>query len=240
MKKLAFLLTAALFTSAAHGKMFSNSYVSFQLPDNWSCKVSGTEWVCRSANNEQAKQAIIVFTAKEVGPNDNFAYYNQYLKSSKTPKHRDGTVATASKVQHLKTVSIGNSQWLDSLHLGSLLPNFYSRYLVTIKGRIAVLVTFSAKKEVYTQYSRNFFESINSLKVTAPDFKMPVNGGAGDGSLNGDDPMNAGPDWGEGTGGDDSLANANAEGGQNSNLLIYGIALLLMGAAGFFLLRTKK
>ncbi len=235
MKKLTLSLAVVLITSSAYAKMFSNSYVSFQLPDNWSCKSSGTEWVCRSANNEQAKQAIIVFTAKEVGPNDNYAYYNQYLKSPKTPKHRDGTVATASKVQHLKTVSIGNSQWLDSLHMGSLLPNFYSRYLVTIKGRIAVLVTFSAKKEVYTQYSRNFFESINSLKVTAPDFKMPM---AGANAPIEEDPM-AGPDWGDGSDGDINV-NAETGSGQNSNLMIYGIALLLMGLSGFFLLRKKR
>lgn len=237
MQKFALTLLISVFTFSAHGKMFSNSYVSFQLPDNWSCKVNGTEWVCRSANNEQAKQAIIVFTAKEVGPNDNFAYYNQYLKAPKTPKHRDGTVSTASKVQHLKTVSIGNSQWLDSLHLGSLLPNFYSRYLVTIKGRVAVLVTFSAKKEVYTQYSRNFFESINSLKVTAPDFKIPIAGANNtDGSLNGSDPMQAGPEWN-----DEGDPNLNVEGGgKSSNLPIYGVALLLMGTAAFFLLRRKK
>jgi LPXTG-motif cell wall-anchored protein len=237
MKKLTLHFMILTFTFSAQAKMFSNSYVSFQLPDNWSCKQNNTEWVCRSANNEQAKQAIIVFTAKEVGPNDNFAYYNQYLKSPKTPRHRDGTVSTASKVQHLKTVNIGNSQWIDALHLGSLLPNFYSRYLITIKGRVSVLVTFSAKKEVYTQYSRNFFESINSLKVTAPDFKIPIaNSNHVDGGLNGGDPMDSGPDWSDTEG----SINVTDNGEKSSNLPIYGVALLLIGAAAFFLLRRKK
>lgn len=223
----------------AFAKVFSNSYVSFQLPPNWSCKVAGTEWVCRSSNNEQAKQAIIVLTAKEVGPNDNFAYYNQYLKVSKTPKNRDGTVATASKVQHLKTLQIANHPWVDGLHLGSLLPNFYSRYLVTIKEKIAVLVTFSAKKEFYTLYSPHFFEAINSLRVTATAGNKRMSGIKGPGEELGQ--LNVDMDSDSWTGEDATLnADANAGGGSNSNMMIYGAALLLIGGASFILIRKNR
>lgn len=229
----------ALSCAFAHGKQFSNSYVSFNLPPNWNCKVAGTEWVCRSSNNDQAKQAIIVLTSKEVGPNDNFAYYNQYLKVPKTPKHRDGTVATSSKVQHLKTLQIGNHPWVDGLHLGSLLPNFYSRYLVTIKEKIAVLVTFSAKKEYYTLYSRAFFEAINSLRVTATAGKRitdrirGANEPLGGIEISPDDAV-----WeGEGAGMDGGSGSGS---GKNSNMLLYGAALLLIGGASFFLIKRRR
>jgi hypothetical protein len=227
-----------LIASLAEAKTFSNSYISFELPPNWSCKVAGTEWVCRSSNAEQARQAIIVLTAKEVGPNDTFAYYNQYLKTPKTPKNRDGTVATQSKVQHLNTIQIANHSWVDGLHLGSLLPNFYSRYLVTIKNKIAVLVTFSAKKEFYTQYSKHFFDAINSLRVNAQSQTDPGNirkagdefiGAIGDQM---DDGWNAS---------DEALANANgASGGSGNNIWLYGIALILAGAGAFFMLKRNK
>ncbi|MCB9072392.1 MAG: LPXTG cell wall anchor domain-containing protein [Bdellovibrionaceae bacterium] len=227
-------------TSVAHGKVFSNSYVSFQLPANWDCKVAGTEWVCRSSNNDQARQAIIVLTAKEVGPNDNFAYYNQYLRAAKTPKHRDGTVATASKVQHLNTVQIANQPWADALHLGSLLPNFYSRYLVTIKDKIAILVTFTAKKEYYTRYSRQFFDAINSLRVTATSNKKIGNIKGSHEALG----VNIDPDtmntegWGESAGD----INVNGTGGtsKKSNLWLYGLALLMAAGGAFFLIKKKK
>lgn len=239
MTKLSLFTLIVFGFTFAQAKVFSNSYVSFQLPPNWTCKVAGTEWVCRSSNNEQAKQAIIVLTAKEVGPNDNFAYYNQYLKVPKTPKNRDGTVATASKVQHLKTLQIANHPWVDGLHLGSLLPNFYSRYLVTIKEKIAVLVTFSAKKEFYTLYSPHFFAAINSLRVTATANNKHGGGIKGPGEELGQLNVDMDSDtWGAD---DASLsADSNSGKGSNSNLMIYGAALLLIGGAAFVLIRRRR
>lgn len=233
MKKLIFVLLS-VFVFSAHAKLFTNSYVSFQLPPNWECKVAGTEWVCRSSNAEQARQAIIVLTAKEVGPNDNFAYYNQYLKAPKTPKHRDGTVATQSKVQHLNTIQIANHPWVDGLHLGSLLPNFYSRYLVTIKSKIAILVTFSAKKEFYTQYSKQFFDAINSLKVTAQ-----TGGDMGNIRKAGDEFIGSVPDhMDEGWSGEEGITSESSEKG--NNMWVYGLALILAGAGVFFMLKRSR
>ena len=54
------------------------------------------------------------------------------------------------------------------MHLGSEIPNYYTRYLAAVKGRVAVLVTFSAHKKYYTKYSGQFFEAIKTLRVTEP------------------------------------------------------------------------
>jgi hypothetical protein len=169
-----------------------------------------------------------------VGPNDNFAYYNQYLKTPKTPKHRDGTVATQSKVQHINTIQIANHPWVDGLHLGSLLPNFYSRYLVTVKSKIAVLVTFSAKKEFYTLYSKQFFDAINSLKVNEQA------AGAASGSLRkaGDEFMGSASDQMED--GWESEENVVKTPSGGSNAWIYGLALILAAAGVFFILKRSK
>jgi hypothetical protein len=238
MKKIIIFATLQLFCFTTHAKLFSNSYVSFQLPPNWSCKVTGTEWTCKSSNSEQARQAIIVLTAKEMGPNDNFAYYNQYLKTPRSPKHRDGTVATVSKVQHLKTIQVNNHPWIDGLHFGSLLPNFYSRYLVTIKDKIAVLVTFSAKKEFYVLYSKAFYDAIQSLRITA-------SAGTNRGNLKGSNEALGVDIAGQMEDGDWSEADANGVGlggakKKGSNLWIYGLALILAGAGIFFLVKKKS
>lgn len=235
MKKIIFV-SISFFMFSAQAKLFSNSYISFQLPPNWECKVAGTEWVCRSSSNEQARQAIIVLTAKEVGPNDNFAYYNQYLKTPKTPKHRDGTVATQSKVQHVNTVQIANHPWVDALHLGSLLPNFYSRYLVTVKSKIAILITFSAKKEFYTQYSKQFFDAINSLKVTAQ-----TGGDPGNIRKAGDEFIGAVPDhMDDGWAATEEGSDATETTGGGNNLWLYGVALILAAAGAFFMLKRSR
>lgn len=237
MKHLIFLVFSIGF-SFAHAKLFSNSYVSFQLPPNWDCKVAGTEWVCRSSLGDESKQAIIVLTAKEVGPNDNFSYYQQYLKTPKTPKNRDGSVATQSKIFHLKTVQIANHPWVDSLHLGSLLPNFYSRYLVTIKDKIAILVTFNAKKEYYTQFSKAFFDAINSLRVTVSPNMANKNLKGSTESLGVD--IQSHIDDSEGDGAMDD-PNAMALGTKsNSNVWLYGIALILAGIGLFIMFKRKK
>lgn len=236
IKYIAFFVVSLLCLTA-QAKQFSNSYVSFQLPPNWNCKVAGTEWVCRSSTGEDAKQAIIVLTAKEVGPNDNFAYYNQYLKTTKTPKNRDGTVATQSKIIHLKSVQIGNHPWVDGLHLGSLLPNFYSRYLVTIKDKIAILVTFNAKKEYYSKFSQSFFDAINSLRVTATSANAGKNLKSANESLG----VNLDAHIDDGTWAEGSDPNAISLGGpKKSNVWLYGIFLILIGIAIFMFMFKKK
>jgi LPXTG-motif cell wall-anchored protein len=238
MKKYLIFVTTCLFSLTAFAKQFQNSYISFQLPPNWNCTVKGTEWVCNSSDKTQAKQAVIVLTAKVVGPNDNFAYYNQYLKTPKTPKNRDGTLATPSKVQHLKTVQIANHPWVDGLHLGSLLPNFYSRYLVTIKNKIAVIVVFNAKKDAYTQFSKAFFDAINSLRVTAnfTGNSSEIKGANESLGVSIDDPDAMGED-GSGADGMDGGASGR---GRKSNTWLYGVALILAGAGAYFLIKRKK
>ncbi len=58
------------------------------------------------------------------------------------------------------------------MHLGSEIPHYYTRYLATVKGKIAVLVTFSAHKLHYTKYSSEFFRAIKSLRVIATKASM--------------------------------------------------------------------
>ena len=57
------------------------------------------------------------------------------------------------------------------MHLGSEIPHYYTRYLATLKGNIAVLVTFSAHKLFYSKYSSEFFRAIKSLRVLATKAK---------------------------------------------------------------------
>jgi hypothetical protein len=76
--------------------------------------------------------------------------------------------ATQSKmIYKAKYVQINNQQWLDGLHLGSEVPNYFTRYMATIKNKIAVLVTFSAHEKFYSKYSTMFHNAIMSMRVIA-------------------------------------------------------------------------
>lgn len=163
---LVFAVSSSLNLSLGHAKLFKNSYISFELPDRWECSTEATEWICRSLVQENSKQAIIILTAKEVGPSDSLEQYDAYLKTVKTIPGFKGE-PLRSTVKHVKRTKIAGHEWVDSLHLASELPSFYTRYLATTKQRIAILVTFSAHQRHFTKYSTDFFRAIQSLKVIA-------------------------------------------------------------------------
>lgn len=173
--------------STAEAKTFTNAYISFNMPDMWNCALEQTEWVCRSTRNEEVKEAIIILTAKEVGPTDSYQNYRGHLNSPIAAQARAGQTTNSQIIYAAKDLKINNQDWLDGLHLGSEVPNYYTRYLATIKdNKIAILVTFSAHKNFYPKYSQLFFDAINSLKVNATTdllSKMgsgPIRGAEGD------------------------------------------------------------
>lgn len=234
------LLGVALlfFSLSAQAKVFRNAYVAFELPDSWNCTLEHTEWVCRSEADKESKEAIIVLTAKETGPTDSFASYTQHLN---TPQTAPTPGATPSRIIYPpKQVKVNEHVWIDGLHMGSEVPNYFTRYLATIKDRIAILVTFSAHKNFYTKYSQDFFKAVMSLRVIATknllnDPKLgPLRPGSetlGQ-SINQNMPsemagMEAMPEEGTGS-------------GNKTKSVLFGIAILLAAAAGYVLLKMRK
>ena len=175
------ILATVLTASAAPAKTFSNSYVSFELPDRWSCTLEQTEWVCSPGATSESPQAIIILTAKEVGPSDSLPSYKSHLKTPKQITGRGGNIIT-SEILTVDDKKIADQPWVDGFHKSSEVPNYLTRYLATTKGRIAVLVTFSAHQLFYSKYSADFLRAIGSLNVIAPkDNPNGRNGGGGDG-----------------------------------------------------------
>lgn len=175
---LGLCLSLSLIAPTADAKLFRNAYISFELPTNWDCELEGTEWVCYSKFNQAAKEAIIILTAKEVGPTDTFAAYMEHLKAPRTIDNKGGG-SSQSKVLHVRQRRMSDWDWIDGLHLGSEIGSYYTRYLATIKDRISILITFSAHKQFYTKYSNDFLKAISSLKVVASKDLLTAKGGGG-------------------------------------------------------------
>ncbi|MGZ3690138.1 MAG: hypothetical protein ACXVAX_01460, partial [Pseudobdellovibrio sp.] len=76
---LFFILTICLFSFNAQSRTFKNAYISFDMQDNWKCNLEQTEWVCRSEDPQEAKEAVIILTAKEKGPTDSFPQYESHM-----------------------------------------------------------------------------------------------------------------------------------------------------------------
>lgn len=176
-----FIVMASFSLQPVHAGLFHNAYVSFELPDRWNCRVEETEWVCASQFADP-REAIIVLTAKEVGPQDSLAAYEAHLKTPRTITTRKGAPLKSSVIS-VKSRRINDFDWMDGFHENSEVPHYYTRYLATTKDKIAVLVTFSAHKRYYTKYSGDFFRSIQSLRVIATANTLPQGSGAlGEGS----------------------------------------------------------
>lgn len=153
-----------LLLSVAFGARFANQFVEFEMPAQWSCNLEGAEWVCQSNDPAKKRDAIIILAAKLRGDQDSLDQYLAHVKQIKAYTSVQG-VPVKSQPKYAKTAEINAHGWVDSLHLDSEIPNFYTRYLATIKNDIGVLVTYSIQKNKYGQYVNDFEAMVKTLKV---------------------------------------------------------------------------
>lgn len=163
-----FVLLVLGFHSYSEAKIFKNAYISFEILDNWDCKPRAPEWICRSNDPIEAKEAAIILLAKEVGPTDTFALYEAHMNTSQAVQFKNGTTLNSRVIYKAQMNRYNNQPWIDGLHQDSEVKNYFTRYLATIKGPIAVLVTFSAHNRYYSKYSQAFINTIKSLQIIEP------------------------------------------------------------------------
>lgn len=166
MKTILFLLIF-LFSLSSQARLFSNSYVSFELPTNWTCAQEGYEHVCINKFSKKEKEAVIILTAKKKGAQDTLPNYEAHLKTPRKMKNYKN-IPYSSKVKVVKRRKISGVNWIDGIHLGSEVETYYTRYAATAIDSLGILVTFSAHKDHYSKYSNDFMRAIQTLKVIAP------------------------------------------------------------------------
>jgi hypothetical protein len=197
--------------------------------------------VCRSSDPKSSREAIIILTAKEVGPTDSFDAYTKHLSTSQPTAYKPQSNSTSKVVYPAKQIMINDHNWIDGLHLASEIPNYYTRYLATIKDKIAVLVTLSAHSDHYTRYAKDFFKTVQSLRVIATKNLLsqpeigPIrpSGETLGGSLSGvvpNDMLMTAEGNDEGRGGSSS----------NSQSLLLAIAIVLAAIGGYLIFKGKK
>lgn len=179
-----------LFPQTAQAKVWANAYLNFEIPDRWKCVLEQTEWVCRSEDTKESREAVIILTAKEADSvMDTFQKYEEHLSKPITVPLRSGGTELSKVYKKPEYIQIQSQRWIDGFHLGSEVPNYFTRYLATIKESIAVLVTFSAHKDEYAKYSSDFTKAIQSLRVIASKSLSASGGGNGAGFRTQNDPL---------------------------------------------------
>jgi hypothetical protein len=160
------LLIPLLFVLAtpAHASKFANQFVEFELPSKWQCILEGAEWVCQSTDESKRKEAIIILAAKLKGDQDSLDQYQAYLKQPKQYTSLQGK-SVNSEPKYSKIIQLNDHAWVDSLHLESEIPGFYTRYIATVMQDIGILVTYSINKDKYKDYLNEFETMVATLKA---------------------------------------------------------------------------
>lgn len=121
---------------------FENSYVAFDMPDGWLCRLDQTEWVCRPTGNTK-RAMVVILTAKEADHRDTLTVYQRHLNEvARRPGVR--TVEAA----RMRDIG-GGTFWVDGSYEGAEIKNYITRYLAGVKDGVAVLVTFSVHRDYY-------------------------------------------------------------------------------------------
>jgi hypothetical protein len=233
MKQLYFLGLAAAFLAPqiSQAKTFANQFVEFQLPDKWECQLDGTEWVCQSTDEQKKRDAIIVLAAKiKKAGMDELPKYKEHLEKPQTYQSLSGENVT-SEPRYAKELEISGKTWIDSLHLQSEIPDFYTRYLATVEADLGILVTFSVRKDKYDEYAPDIENMAKSLRAfRKPGEINPAQAGGGD--------IAAPADTIFGGGGGESKTKPKSSGSESGAALL--LLLLIAGGAGFFIWKKKQ
>lgn len=159
-------LLSLLLPLSVHAKTFQNSYISFDVPDNWTCRQEGVAWTCTPTSPLNSKEAVIVLAAKVAGPEDNLNNFKSFLAQPKRIVTKVGT-PMPSKMMYAQERTLAGTKWIQAQHLGSEIQDFYTLYLATVKDQLAILVSFSAEYQHYQDYNAIFDKAIKSLKIVA-------------------------------------------------------------------------
>nr|BDT28614.1 LPXTG cell wall anchor domain-containing protein [Bacteriovorax sp. HI3] len=234
--RLMFIALSLALSANVFAKTFSSQFSEFELPNGWDCALEGSEWVCQSENKDRKKEAIIILAAKYRGEQDSLDEYQAYLKAPKSFTLPGGKTQI-SEAKSVTVREINGQKWVDSLHLASEVPGFYTRYLATVKDSLGIAVTFSVAKDHYDAYQDIFEKIIATLKVF--DQKSNAQGATRakqqEGDLIGEGTYI--PD--QGTQADISMQKKGKDGsGGDETTTIIGI--IAVAAIAFFLIKMKK
>ena len=112
----------------------------------------------------EKRRAIIVLAAKYRGKQDSLAQYREYLSRPKSYTSAESKPIT-SKVLYTRSVVITDQEWIVSVHDSSEIPGFATKYYATIKGDIAVLITYSVVLSDLESRGKTLDDMMRSLRI---------------------------------------------------------------------------
>lgn len=156
-------LAAYLFVSQASAELQSFGPVNFALPVGWGCQIKENNLICLDNSPTSEKNAAIVLNYKYKTAEDVLAVYRDQLARPRTLY--DGEIAKPSVPQGVRDVMLNNITWVEGIHLGSEMPDYYTLYYVTVVEPYAILLSISVEKSSYQSKLSFIKNTISSIKV---------------------------------------------------------------------------
>ena len=169
MKFIGLLLSFMMFQSCATLRKQSppKPVVDLHLDASWRCGFEKDATVCRPTDTQSELVKVILWTAKDAGPNDSLESYRQHMKQSRKVRLRLKHIASTPLWN--KLVSINGVDWVDAAQANSEIAGYTTRYLATVKDSLAIVVTFSARKEIFEDFQKEIQPIIDHLEINARD-----------------------------------------------------------------------
>jgi hypothetical protein len=169
------ILVVLLTLFSLQAKPIANNFIEMNVPDDWTCaQYAGEQWTCIPMDPAKAKEAIVVFSFAEQSPSDSMKLFYDYLNNSLTMINPTTKKTEKSVPKNMQYKDIQGQTWVDSLHLSHAIPNYYTRYLATMKDGRSVLVSVTVDKAKYNLYMSTLYKMVESmrLRVAAPAAPM--------------------------------------------------------------------
>lgn len=165
IKKNTLFVLLALLSTSAFAKVFQTQFIKFTLPPNWSCRQEELDWVCQPDNAAERSEVILIVVTKAVNEvDDNFPKYESVLKTPKDMRDLLGN-AYKSDIKYVRKRDLKGHPWMDSLHRGSEIPGFYTRYVASIREKVAGLITYSIAESTYPKWSPIMDSLVDSAEI---------------------------------------------------------------------------
>lgn len=140
--------------------IYRNIFFELDLANGWTCRQDGTEQVC-FPDQTKPHAAIAVIAMKYRNKDDNLAAYEKHLKQPQKSNDQN----PPSEVRSVKRSMIGEREWVESLHVGSEIPNYLTYYAATATSHVGILVTMSVHKDRADRYIKEFGEMLKTMRT---------------------------------------------------------------------------
>lgn len=145
--------------------VFRTGFFEFEIAPGWECSLDGTEYVCQ-ARGEKQRGAIAVIAMKERNPKmDTLELYEDHLRKPQRNAPMGDTTVPPSVVEKVGRITLGGKTWVEALHLGSEVQNYYTYYLGTVTSDIGILVTMSHHKDQGGTYLKDLTDMMSTLRA---------------------------------------------------------------------------